>query len=379
MKSFPIISTHKLVDKFDNILSIYCGDKIKLLEAAQRATAGEPNSFIVSPNDIDSQIDLLRSRMHRTADNYGQCLLIKLIEELYDNLLSTGAIGVSDQDFIGSTIINLEDNSHIKYLTSKIWIWDWNIEVEGSSRQISQSIRGKNNASTVIVKDYILQYVQQAINAYRYRRPAAALSLMSIALEGTLRDALKVKGYTYTFGTPSQDIYDLSDMQIIGLSDGYKVIFPSSMPKDHNDFLNTSTSPSHLNVKIKRIKKYGDNYLEIRNVDDLIDFWSSNNIIQAGQIQIGGLGKAIDISRNTANILSVNDLPPDLDKVIQAVRNNLIHLSGSAMDEVVMKNHENIDITLGDFLENKNRVFDAVCTIGGTINTLYNRIATGTL
>ncbi len=144
-------------------------------------------------------------------------------------------------------------------------------------------------------------------------------------------------------------------------------------------FLMNLILPAHEVVKIKRIRKNDRNFLEIRGADGILDFWSSNTVVQAGETQIGGLGAAINISRNQANILAPTDLPPDLDKVIQAVRNNLIHLSGSAMNEEVTKNHLNESISLGDFLKNKNRVFDAVCTIGETINIIFNRISSETL
>ncbi len=244
MNSFPIINNNILSSLFDGIVALYNADKIKLLEAATRATAIEHQPFVITPNDVDNQISVLKNRILRTADSYGQSLFIKWVEELYDNLVDIGAVGVSNQNFIESTKIDLIDNSHIKYLSSKKWVWVWEIDVEGNTSLISQHIRGKENPSTVIVKDYILQYVQQAINAYNNRRPAASLSLMSIALEGTLRDALAIKGYSYSFGSPSQDVYELSDMHIHKLDAGYKVTFPSVMPCNHDNFLNEPNSPS---------------------------------------------------------------------------------------------------------------------------------------
>lgn len=379
MNSFPIINNNLLASLFDKIAFLYSGDKAKLLEAAVRATAHEHQPFVITTNNVDNQILILKNRILRTADSYGQSLLVKWIEELYDNLIDTGAVGVSDLNFIESTKIDLIDNSYIKYLSLKKWVWAWEITVEDNTNLISQHIRGKENPSTVIVKDYILQYVQQAINAYNNRRPAAALSLMSIALEGTLRDALAIKGYSYSYGSPAQDVYELSDMHIHKLADGYKVTFPSVMPCSHDDFLNELDSSAHEVVSIKRIRKNNRNFLEIRRVDGILDFWSSNTIAQLGQIQISGLGAAINICRNEAGILTATDLPPDLDRAIQAVRNNLIHLSGAAMNEEVTRNHRNEIVTLGDFLQNKNRVFDAVCTIGETINIIFNRIASETL
>lgn len=96
-------------------------------------------------------------------------------------------------------------------------------------------------------------------------------------------------------------------------------------------------------------------------------------------MQISGLGAALDIGRNHLTIITPLDIPEDLDNPIKAVRNNLIHLSGTSMLEVVQQDSNGNNITLSDFLSNKNRVFDAICTIGSSINTIYNRIANGTL
>jgi hypothetical protein len=88
---------------------------------------------------------------------------------------------------------------------------------------------------------------------------------------------------------------------------------------------------------------------------------------------------ALDIGRNHVNIITSTDLPPDLDNVIQAVRNNLIHLSGDAMRQEVSRDSSGHPILLEAFLKDNNRVFDAIWTIGEAINGIYEKIANGTL
>ena len=107
------------------------------------------------------------------------------------------------------------------------------------------------------------------------------------------------------------------------------------------------------------------------------DFWSSNVIAQAGQINISGLGTALKIARdiNEANILDVNILPTDIDGVIQQVRNNLIHLSGSALTMDIPA----AGMSLEDFASDPAKVFDTIASICDAIDKLYSKIADGSI
>lgn len=380
MQSFPILNNELILKCFDAILSLYSNDLIKLLEAAQKATVNDHRPIVVLPSEIDKQIDVLKHRMLRTADRYGQSLLITWIEELYEELISSsGAIGVSISVFLNTIVIPMNDGSTVSFTSDKKWVWSCDIEAEPDKMDIILGLRCKNYPSKEIVKDYVFHYVQQAIHAYKLNKPAVAMSLLSISLEGTLRDALEIKGYSYTPGFPTEDAYEINDMHVSKLIDGYKVSFPSGMPQNHTDFLSAPDSASHEVVRIKRLLKNGKRYLEIRDADNLLDFWSSDRVATAGRIKIGGLGTAISIGRNQAGFLSAIDLPPDLDEVILAVRNNLIHLSGSAMNKFVAKDIYGNNISLDEFLKNKNRVFDAVYAIGNAVARIYEKIASSTL
>jgi hypothetical protein len=379
MNSFPRINNDLIIACFNKLKTLYFQDEIKILEAAERATRADRVPFIITSGSIDPQLSVLKNRLNRTADEYGQKLLIKLIEELYDDLVVNGATGVTNADFLTSTGTKFDDESQLKYSTSKQWKVTWELDADGNKRTVEMGVRGKHFAINDIVPDYVLQYVQQGMIAFNNKRYAASLALMTIALEGTLRDALILKGYSYQYGSPTQDVYQLEDIHIHKDISGYKVTFPSTMPLDHTHYLAAQGDPKYKSYKIKRVLKDTNTYLEIRQANDLLDYWSSNIIVTPGTMQISGLGAALNISRNHASFLFQTDLPDDLDAAIQAVRNNLIHLSGNAMSEVVETDSQGQAITLELFLKNKNKVFDAVCTIGDAINKIYERIANGTL
>jgi len=381
MNSFPTITTDLLVACFSQLHTLYSGDLIKLLEATQTATIGEPSPFTIVPGiDINNQISIIETKIKRTADSYGQKLLVKIIEYLYEDLQSNGAIGVTDNSFFEHTKITLPDGSEIQYKAIKKWHWVWKLQVDSNPGLVDLDIRTGNTIPGEIVPEYILQYIQQSVAAFKGGKHAVAMALMTIALEGTLRDALHTKGYTYQYGAPSQDVYELKEINIHKDPSGYKVTFPNLMPQSHADYLSALGDPLYKTFRIKRVKKANGNYiLEIRGVTDLLDYWSSDQVTATGTRQVSGLGAALDIGRNHLGIITAIDMPEDLDQPIQSVRNNLIHLSGNSMTEIVQQDLDGNNISLKDFLQNKNRVFDAVCTIGDTINTIYNRIANQTL
>ena len=377
MNSFPIIKNDELISCFERIVELYVSDKRKILEAAEKATSAQVNPFTVTANTDDDQIIIIKGSIRRTADRGGQIFLIRLIEELYVNLELNGAVGVSAPSLLEIINFNFPDTSVIKYNSRNIWFWNWKISVDENVIEINIGIRDKGFNPAVIVPDYVIQYIQQSIIAFNNNRNAAALALMTIALEGTLRDALDNKGYSYTYGMPSQDVYEISNMSIFPDVNGFRVEFPNPMPLHHSNFLTNIGDPVSQPVRIKRIIRGANSILEIRDANPIVDFWSSNIIVTPGVMSISGLGAAISISRNHANILTDIDLPSDLDDVIQAVRNNLIHLSNVALQQNV--NTSSGVSTLDNFISDKNNVSDTIFTIGEAINSIYTKLMNGTV
>lgn len=377
MNSFPTISNNQLTDCFQRLVTLFENDKRKILEATERATGGQITPYTITAAPVDDQITVIKRRIMRTADKDGQHLLIRIVEELFDSLGVDGAVGVTGETFLNAIYFDFDDRSMIKYLRSNDWIWQWNLSVDVNELEINIGIRNKDFAPPEIVPDYVLQYIQQAIIAFNNSRNAAALALMSIALEGTLRDALADRGYTYTYGAPTQDVYELVNMQVFPDPHGFKVQFPTPMPITHTLFLSNAGDPPHNTCRIKRINRNGTTFLEIRDAANLLDYWSSSTVVTPGTMNISGLGAAINIARNSATFLSDIDLPNDLDDVIQNVRNNLIHLSNSALLELVDTSSGRIP--LGDFIKDKNKVSDTVLSIAEAINSIYGRLTRGTL
>lgn len=377
MNSFPEIQRQAVIQCFDSIVNLYEGDQVRLLETAEKVLMDDPVPFRRNLNDINNQIAFIRHKIQRIANNYGRNILVKWIEELYESLnVNGGAIGVSIDKFLTLCKITIEDGIFIKLLPSGKWIIEWSVPSQEEQEFIWLSIRDKLiSSSENIVPNYIIQFVTQGIIAYRKKNYLTSLSLISIALEGTLRDVLEIKGFTYAQGSPSEDTYDFAEMNVSQNTNGFNVNFSNQMPKIHSDFLTEVNSPNVCKVRLKRIKRKEKWYLEIRDADYLKDYWSSDVITQQGQKNIGGLGTALAVARNEAAILDSSILPDDMDEVIQQVRNNLIHLSGNAITTRI----NSVDMSLNEFASNQARVFDAIWSITGAIDKLYIKKSNGSL
>lgn len=379
MKSFPFITNEHRMICFDSLLALYNSDKIKILQAAVRATSASRLPFVIATGtDIDTQIRTLRQRVERNSENHGLNLIAKLIEELYDDLTTNSAIGVTEADFLSKANFPF-DRSRIEYQSAGIWSLTGKLDVNNNPRNIQIHIRKGRSASGAIVSLPIIHFIRQAIDAFHKKMYSVSLALMSIALEGTLRDALHVKGIGYNPGAPSTDVYEIREMNVYKDANGYRVDFPVTMPKIPADYLNAPGDPTYRTVKIKRVERNGKTILEIRDCDDLADYWSSDVVVTTGSPQVSGLGAALNIGRNRLRIITPIDLPPDLDRPIQAVRNNLIHFSDAALNETVIQDDNGNDVSLADFLKDDVRVQDTVCSICETINSIYTKIADGTL
>jgi len=375
MNSFPVINRTTLTTKFDSIVNLYSdSDRIKIIDSADLALANIQNPFVKNAGLIQPQIETIRNKVKLTANNDGRTALILLIEALYSDFMNTGgAIGLHANNFCDTVSIELKDNTKLRFSQQGEWNIEWRITINEIEDYISIPLRKANITTDDIVPDYIVQYVNQSINAYTNKNYLASLALISIALEGTLRDALETKGYTYIQGAQTTDSYEIKNAIISASANGYNVEFQDVMPRHHNDFLSEPDENPPHEVRCKRVYKNGRWIVEIRDVEYLKDFWTSDVISEHRQINIGGLGAALRIARNPgqANILDASILATDIDVVIQQVRNNLIHLSGNAMTNRISA----VGMSLEDYAADQARVFDAIASICNAIDKLYSKIA----
>ncbi|HEY4785204.1 MAG TPA: hypothetical protein VIH57_04110 [Bacteroidales bacterium] len=379
MNSFPKIKKATLFTCFERIVELYLNNKPLLVQAAQRITVGTLNPIIYSSTEpVDRQLGIIRTKIGITSEKEGQTLFIKWVEELYEELIASPVAGVTWETFLPLVEIRFEDESVLSYTRNKVWEWSWKLKHEEDEDILRLRIRGRNLSKTEVVPNYVLNNVQQAIAAFDCSRHGACLSLLSISLESALRDSLIKKGYSYVPNTPAQDSYTKLKMHIHKDSGGFKVTFPQAMPLNYSDYLNDSSDLSFKEVKIKRALWNGNWILQISSADDLLDYWSSDQINIPGQKKVEGLGTALKIARDDENIIDQAIFPTDFDKPIITVRNNLIHLSEEAMRQTVYTISSRT-MTLKEYIDDKARVFDTICSVGGIIDDLYFKISSNSL
>jgi hypothetical protein len=179
--------------------------------------------------------------------------------------------------------------------------------------------------------------------------------------------------YDKNIGASPVDVYPYVNASVGVDGDHYTLTFRDPMPKSPAELSASAGGQPSVEIRIRRLikpwKKRTD--LAIITPPILLDHWSSRIPVQQAQRSVSGLGEALDLSRNKENLLTPYDLPLDLDEVILAVRNNLIHLSGDALTTHLTMIDAQGDFTLGDFLDNDQMVFDLIVDIPRVINQLY--------
>lgn len=380
MKSFPTISIQSLSSIFQNVVDLYSNDLDKILESARNVTQTDPNPFTFNPGgQIDAQIGEVKQRVKRGTNNYGRNLLIKIIEELNQDLYTNGgAIGVTQVDLVSTFEHSSLFGYKLLFKENNSWKFKWDVQLHEYPDQIELTVRDKSISSDDIIPPYVLQYVIQSLSSFNQKSYLTSLALISIALEGTLRDALSEKGYTYIFGRPENDTYGIIDMDV-SLNpggNGYLVNFNGDTESSAVSYVAADGVATSETVRVKRVLRAGRWFLEIRDVDNLKEYWSSNHVTQAGSVNIGGLGKALKVARYDEGILDGATLPSDTDEIIQKVRNNLIHLSGDALTAAISDTNNE---TLETFVSSQIKVYDVISSICNTIEGLYTKIADGTL
>jgi len=219
-----------------------------------------------------------------------------------------------------------------------------------------------------------VQYLSSAVHAYQRGMNAAAVALLSIALEATLRDVLETKSYTFDRSASPVDLYPETDADVdVDVTLGhYTLTFAGPLKKTAADF-SASAAGTKFKIHVRRAvnRHNGRVDLHMRAPNALLDHWSPDVPSQLAQKSITGLGAALRVARNDAQVLTPQDVPVDLDEVISVVRNNLIHLSGAAMATPLTKLDPSGATVLSDFLGDPLKVYDLVTNIAHFIDTQY--------
>ncbi|MBL4816297.1 MAG: hypothetical protein JKY74_12525 [Shewanella sp.] len=368
MENFPRTTNKVLIKILDDLYELYKASPKSLLLAAEQAAIKA--GILYNYDDTTSarhQFDELKSKMSRRGQKKGVSLFVYLSEQLLINLKVQLLPGFNIEDLLKLLKIELSEHSYLYLSKENIWRVCWKLNIDNEDEFLEISVRAGGDIDKPVVPNYVYENIEQGIGAYTKGTNGVALSLLSISLESSLRDALVTLGYDYSSSGSSSDVYHMAKVRFSKDGNSFKVNPLEVMPKSIDTFVG-----GDIEVNIKRAKNSkGKWYLKLTSgAGDLMDFISKDTFDTGGAKSVTGLGAALDIARNDEKIIKNHMFPLDLDSPVKAIRNNLIHLSGEAMNTEVHEGN-----TLQQFLSSPDRVFDTIKSITDVVEDLYTRIA----
>lgn len=374
MKLSIDISPKELSRCYQDLKSLLKGNDQIIFDAMVAASdqVGVPFQPPKDASEFPQKYLEIERRLNSRAVLRGVEVGLTLIDEVASRVKNGDAPTVSFDSVLDT--INLVPNTGFELFLSPQLVWSARWRDEGIVLGIHERAHGE------IIPSYVFEYINNSIAAYKNGLHFAAAAMISIVVEATLRDMLIACGYSYVPHASPVDVYKLSNAKVGVENHKYTISFPNPMPKALADF-QAATGGNEIDVEIRRIiKQKSDGTqrvdLVLINPPQLIDHWSTDQIQQVAQKSIGGLGAALDIARNKEGILSASDLPTDFDKVIQIVRNNLIHLSGDILTTPLPDFPHPHDTLLG-FLQDAGMIADLIGLVTQFVNQQYLKLKLG--
>lgn len=374
MNNFPKISKPVLLARLDNLYRLYANSPDNLLKAAERAALKANIQFTYNTNTgVEQQLMELKRRVSLRAENKGLNLFIYLAEQLLEDLKTSLLPGFGIEDLLHELVISIDNDLKLYLTIDHVWKARWQLTIGGEVEYLEVSLRIGTDDEKTVIPHYVFENLEQGMLAFNKGSYGVSLSLLSISLESALRDTLVLLGYDYSSSGSSVDIYEMSKLKVSKSASALALEPLEVMPRSINEFLGEDEE-GHIEVNIKRaINNKGKWYLKITSgADDLKDFITKDSLESEGVKSVSGLGAALKIARQDEDIIKNHMFPLDLDAPVSAVRNNLIHLSGEAMNEQV---HEGK--SLKEFIASSDLVFDTISSISSVIEDLYLRISNG--
>lgn len=378
---YPVhVSGRVLEQKLDAVLELLGGSQNLLFAAMARLTAGTPSPFI-APTD-PTEFGRKRNEIARIFQSpmmlRGLEIALHLFEEVYLHVDAQGGVpGSRPQDLLDLLHIETEQPDEIVSLSKDMrWIVEWPVRLPASGPETHMSCEWFARPWGAVVPPYVVNYLSSAATARRQKRNDAAVALLSIAAEATLRDVLSSHGYSFAHGAISKDVYAYSNAQITAdiAAGTYILKFHDAMPLGVTDF-GSSFAGASVDIKLKRVPKNASGTridLNIVAPNPLHEHWTTATVVTPGAPTVGGLGAALDIARNQVACVTAEDLALDFDEVLQAVRNNLVHLSGAALDTPLPHfDFLKSGFALRDFLLDDLLVQDFVAAISRFVTVQY--------
>jgi hypothetical protein len=376
------ISGDSLKETYNQVRSAMSNNEHIIFQAMNTITLGRRKPFI-PPSDVNEY-----NQKHREIEEIlaypvagrGIETAMCLMEEIVLMVRPSGGVpGYSTHDLLDRMRFRTTTPRTSIFLTDELhWAvrWDTHTHTAILEKPDKVFLDIYSNDMGEIVPSYLAKYVDYAILAYQEKINIVALALLSITIEATLRDVLANKGYSFDRGGSPMDIYGFARAEVGVSGNAYTLTFREPMPLSPTDFLSAHGGNS-IEIEIRRNINANRNRVDllVRDPRNLIDYWSTNIVVQSATRRVNGLGEALNIARNVERFINPRVLLEDFDEVISVIRNNLVHLSGDALNTPLpMFNYRSPTntFTLQNFLEDDELVYDFVTNVPRFISGQYN-------
>lgn len=379
MKLLFNIPSNSIKETYYRVKDILRG-KDEVIFKAMEAVSADMNSNFRCPltsEEYESKHKEIERILSYRSTLKGAETALRLMTEIVKEVNFRGGIPGIDLNSLLNAMIFSTNLPEVKIIiTQEIhYAVEWSVTFNYGGQSNEDSIRLElyNEDWTEIVPTYLVQYVHSAIISYKHGMNAVAVTLITIAVEATLRDVLVSKGYSFNPRANSYNVYDFGQASISVDGDTYKLDLKNIPPKTPSDFLITTEGQENVDIRIKREFNNRKNRFDLTvNIPEyLLDYLSSDRIIQPAQRRVNNLEEALNIARNVEGFLTPDILPVDVDAVIKVVRNKLIHLSGEALETILPSYDPEGNFTLKDFINDSNLVYDLIYNIPYFINKQY--------
>ena len=299
---FNHIPSESFRTTYETMKRLLDGNEQLVFDAMAEITQRSQNQFISTndPSQFERKYREMERRFVFRSTLAGVEICLNMMARVYEEVVSGGSVDqLQPHALLGVLVFETNRDFQIRLSESLCWaiVWTAELNTPRISEEFEIAVDIHRREWGQVVPVYVVEYLDSAISAYNRGMYAAALALLSIVVEATLRGILSTIGYTFQ--------------------------------------------------------------------------------AQAAKRRVRGLGAALDIARTQERIIAEEDLTPDFDGVIQAVRNNLVHLSSDALN-THLPDYDNLtpgrQYLLRDFLRSPEMVFDLVNNVPQFVNEQYFRL-----
>ncbi len=385
MKLLFRLPPDQLTEAYSRLRSLFRNNEMVLFNSMQNvaATNGLNFSSPTSPSEYEQKHREIMSKLRRGRIR-GRDTAILLMEEILEHIQVQGGVrGISNEAVLEKLYFETADDGVFMRLNEgSYWSAEWEVSLDYRQARgkdtVEVDIHHKDEGE--ITPTYVVEYISSGMYNYSKGMYATSVALLTIAVEATLRDVLSHHNYSYNPRASSVDVYSYTNAKLKVTDDGYLIEYPEPMPKATSDFLTSTGGVESIDLRVRRLIKPRTNgdrtdiYMLVPEC--VVDHLSTDVLSTPAERAVNGLGAAFRIVRDSENLITAEDLPLDFEEVLTVVRNNLIHLSGEALETPLNAMDASGSFTLSNFLEDGEIVFDFIMTIPEFINGMYRRLRT---